>query len=229
MTSSASSTASSSTRTCVDASACWFRTLTSRKPLTRLCSCLQTTTDPEHPKDEPHQLKIEVPANRYDLLCIEGIARALKLYIEPERGVPTYSLKPAPAVSLVEELGRVYQDPVLMARHEQGQERTVHVKAETAQIRPYFASAILRNVKFDKLNYASFIDLQDKLHSNLARKRTLVAIGTHDLDKIAPGDISYEVSPSAPLNQVDRNAIGLTPAARDCPRRFRLRTSSSRP
>ncbi|BGP56177.1 hypothetical protein JCM8202_005947 [Rhodotorula sphaerocarpa] len=143
-----------------------------------------TTTDPEHPKDEPHQLKIEVPANRYDLLCIEGIARALKLYIEPERGVPTYSLKPAPA----------------------GQERTVHVKAETAQIRPYFASAILRNVKFDKLNYASFIDLQDKLHSNLARKRTLVAIGTHDLDKIAPGDISYEALPPAdiefaPLNK----------------------------
>lgn len=75
----------------------------------------------------------------------------------------------------------------------QGEERTVRVKAETAQIRPYFASAILRNVKFDKLSYASFIDLQDKLHSNLARKRTLVAIGTHDLDKIAPGDISYEV------------------------------------
>ena len=32
--------------------------------------------------------------------------------------------------------------------------------------------------------YDSFIDLQDKLHQNLARKRTLVAIGTHDLDKI---------------------------------------------
>lgn len=65
---------------------------------------------------------------------------------------------------------------------------------QTAQIRPYFASAILRNVTFDKLSYASFIDLQDKLHSNLARKRTLVAVGTHDLDKIAPGEITYEVS-----------------------------------
>ena len=35
---------------------------------------------------------------------------------------------------------------------------------------------------------------QDKLHQNLARRRTLVAVGTHDLDKIAPGDITYEVS-----------------------------------
>ncbi|GAA6032544.1 hypothetical protein JCM8097_004808 [Rhodosporidiobolus ruineniae] len=143
-----------------------------------------TIQDPDHPKDEPHQLKIEIPANRYDLLCIEGIARALKLYLHPELGVPNYVRKPAPA----------------------GQERVVRVKAETSQIRPYFASAILRNVNFDKLNYASFIDLQDKLHSNLARKRTLVAIGTHDLDKIAPGEITYEALPPkeikfAPLNK----------------------------
>ncbi|TNY19184.1 hypothetical protein DMC30DRAFT_401160 [Rhodotorula diobovata] len=143
-----------------------------------------TLSDPDHPAGEPHQLKIEVPANRYDLLCMEGIARGLKLYLHPELGVPTYALRLAPA----------------------GMERTVHVKAETSQIRPYFASAILRNVKFDKLNYASFIDLQDKLHQNLARRRTLVAIGTHDLDKIAPGDITYEALPPseikfAPLNK----------------------------
>ncbi|GAA5924181.1 hypothetical protein JCM3775_005615 [Rhodotorula graminis] len=143
-----------------------------------------TLSDPDHPAGEPHQLKIEIPANRYDLLCIEGIARALKLYLQPELGVPTYALRPAPA----------------------GTERTVRVKAETSQIRPYFASAILRNVRFDKLNYASFIDLQDKLHQNLARRRTLVAIGTHDLDKIAPGDITYEALPPseikfAPLNK----------------------------
>lgn len=39
---------------------------------------------------------------------------------------------------------------------------------------------------FTKQNYASFIDLQDKLHQNLCRKRTLVAIGTHDLDTLKP-------------------------------------------
>lgn len=32
--------------------------------------------------------------------------------------------------------------------------------------------------------YDSFIDLQEKLHQNICRKRTLVAIGTHDLDTI---------------------------------------------
>ncbi|KAK4705910.1 phenylalanyl-tRNA synthetase beta chain, partial [Phenoliferia sp. Uapishka_3] len=58
-----------------------------------------TTTDPKHPAGEPHQMKIEVPANRYDLLCIEGIVRALKLYLNPEIGVPSFTLKPAPEVS----------------------------------------------------------------------------------------------------------------------------------
>ena len=44
-------------------------------------------------------MKIEVPANRYDLLCLEGIVRALKLYLNPAIGAPAYTLKPAPEVS----------------------------------------------------------------------------------------------------------------------------------
>ena len=54
--------------------------------------------------------------------------------------------------------------------------------------------------------YDSFIDLQDKLHQNIARKRTLVAIGTHDLDTIK-GPFKYMAKPPdqikfKPLNQV---------------------------
>ena len=53
--------------------------------------------------------------------------------------------------------------------------------------------------------YNSFIDLQDKLHQNLCRKRSLVAIGTHDLDTIQ-GPFTYEaLAPESicfkPLNQ----------------------------
>lgn len=55
-------------------------------------------------------------------------------------------------------------------------------------------------------SYNSFIDLQDKLHQNICRKRTLVAIGTHDLDTVkgpflydarTPQDIKF-----VPLNKV---------------------------
>lgn len=76
---------------------------------------------------------------------------------------------------------------------------------QTTKIRPYVAGAILRGVKFDEARYQSFIGLQDKLHQNIARQRTLVSIGTHDLDTIE-GPFTYEALPPkeirfTPLNQ----------------------------
>lgn len=53
--------------------------------------------------------------------------------------------------------------------------QTITVKKETEQVRPYVAGAILRNLKFTEASYNSFISLQDKLHQNLARQRTLVS------------------------------------------------------
>ena len=65
---------------------------------------------------------------------------------------------------------------------------------KTTKIRPLVSGAILRNVEFNQARYDSFIALQDKLHQNLARQRTLVSIGTHDLDKIK-GPFTYEALP----------------------------------
>ena len=58
------------------------------------------------------------------------------------------------------------------------------VKPETALVRPFVACAVLRGIHFDQTRYASFLDLQDKLHQNLCRQRSLVAIGTHDLSTL---------------------------------------------
>ena len=70
------------------------------------------------------------------------------------------------------------------------------------------SGAILRNVKFSQERYESFIALQDKLHQNLARQRTLVSIGTHDLDTVK-GPFTYEALPPKeiefiPLNQTKK-------------------------
>jgi phenylalanyl-tRNA synthetase beta subunit len=51
-------------------------------------------------------------------------------------------------------------------------------------VRPFVVAAVLRGVTFDSAAYDSFIDLQDKLHQNLCRQRSLVAIGTHDLSTL---------------------------------------------
>ncbi|KAI0092643.1 phenylalanyl-tRNA synthetase [Irpex rosettiformis] len=119
------------------------------------------------PAERP-QLKIEIPANRYDLLCIEGIARALRVFLGKDKP-PQYKL----------------------SHPKGGKYITAKIAAETRQIRPYFACAVLRNIKFTPRSYASFIDLQDKLHQNICRRRQFVAIGTHDLDTLKP-PFSYE-------------------------------------
>ena len=115
---------------------------------------------------------------RYDLLCLEGISRAL-LVFTGQMAVPKFQLtKPKERLTIM---------------------------SSTASIRPFCVAATLRNVRFNQATYDSFIDLQDKLHQNLARKRTLVAIGTHDLDAIK-GPFRYEAKKPEdikfiPLNQ----------------------------
>lgn len=67
-----------------------------------------------------------------------------------------------------------------------------------------FAGAILRNIKFTPQSYASFIDLQDKLHQNICRKRQLASIGTHDLDTLVP-PFRYEARPPKDIRFVPLN------------------------
>jgi phenylalanyl-tRNA synthetase beta chain len=70
------------------------------------------------------------------------------------------------------------------------------VKKETAEVRPFVVGCVLRNIRFDVKSYNSFIDLQDKLHQNICRRRTLASMGTHDLDKFASdAPITYEALP----------------------------------
>lgn len=67
-----------------------------------------------------------------------------------------------------------------------------------------FAGAILRNIKFTPRSYASFIDLQDKLHQNICRKRQLASIGTHDLDTLVP-PFRYEARPPKDIRFIPLN------------------------
>ncbi|EFC37190.1 predicted protein [Naegleria gruberi] len=115
--------------------------------------------------------KIEIPANRYDLLCEEGLSRALNIFLG-RQDAPTYKIDNSKTKQLLK----------------------INVKKETGSIRKFVVGAVLRNITFTEDAYNSFIDLQEKLHQNICRKRTLVAIGTHDLDVIE-GPFTYEALP----------------------------------
>lgn len=75
---------------------------------------------------------------------------------------------------------------------------------QTAKIRPYISAVILRELNFTKSRYESFISLQEKLHSNICRNRSLVSIGTHDLDTIQ-GPFSYEAHKPEKINFIPLN------------------------
>ncbi|KAH9179855.1 phenylalanyl-tRNA synthetase subunit beta [Lactarius sanguifluus] len=150
------------------------------------------------PAERP-QLKIEIPANRYDLLCIEGIARALRVFLGKDKA-PDYRLvHPTGGQSLIE----VTVAPEVRM-HRPFLSCLALRASQTAQIRPYFGCAVLRNVKFTQRSYDSFIDLQDKLHQNICRKRQFVAIGTHDLDTIS-APFRYEARPPKDIKFVPLN------------------------
>ncbi|KAI5749628.1 hypothetical protein M8J76_008848 [Diaphorina citri] len=124
--------------------------------------------------------RIDVPANRYDLLCLEGLYNGLMVFLNK---IPT---------------------PQYIATSPSNMQKLI-IKPSTSQIRPHAVAAVLRNITLNEERYASFIELQDKLHQNICRKRTLVAIGTHDLDTIK-GPFIYDAKPPSeirfqPLNQ----------------------------
>jgi len=106
--------------------------------------------------------KIDIPANRADLLCVEALAVNLKCFLNGEH--PNYVLK-EPKTKII-------------------------VKDSVKGVRSHLICAVLRGITFTDESVKSFIDFQDKLHHNLCRRRTLASIGTHDLD-VCEGEFTY--------------------------------------
>ena len=101
---------------------------------------------------------VEFFPDRPDLLSTEGVARALRAFTEQELGLVEYETKPA----------------------------TTHmvVSPEVIKIRPFVLGGIVRNVTFDDTAIKCMMELQEKLHVTLGRKRKKVSIGIHDLAKL---------------------------------------------
>jgi phenylalanyl-tRNA synthetase beta chain len=129
-------------------------------------------------KEEHVVYVIAIPANRYDLLCMEGFARAIRIFIGVSQSPVSYDF--LRGLHLIND-GRT-QEYRCVSPASGRQQMTV--AASTLAVRPFVVAAVLRGIHFDARRYKSFIDLQEKLHQNICRKRTLVAIGTHDLDTL---------------------------------------------
>jgi phenylalanyl-tRNA synthetase beta chain len=127
--------------------------------------------------------KIDTPANRYDLLSAEGMSLALKVFL---------GTMPAPKYRVINQSSPAFK---------------MVVDKSVKNVRDFVVCAVLKNITFTPESYNSFIDFQEKLHSGLARKRTLASVGTHDLDKLNGATVfRYSTTPKesisfTPLNQ----------------------------
>jgi len=102
--------------------------------------------------------QLEVFPNRPDLLSIEGLARAYSSWTGARTGLRRYSVEKS--------------------------DYKVVVDKKTQEVRPWFVTAVVKNVEFDDPLIRSIIQMQEKLHVTHGRRRRKVAIGLHSLEPI---------------------------------------------
>jgi len=111
-------------------------------------------------KFDNNEIEIEVFPNRPDLLSYHGFKRAFLGFLGKQKGLKEYKLnKPEKSYSVV-------------------------VDNSVKDVRPYTACAIVKGLKFNDDRIKEIIDIQEKLHLTIGRKRKKVAIGIYPLEKI---------------------------------------------
>jgi phenylalanyl-tRNA synthetase beta chain len=107
-----------------------------------------------------NELELEIFPNRPDLLSYAGFKRSFLSFLGKKTGLKQYK------INLPEK------------------DFLVKVDSSVKDIRPYTACAIVKGLKLDDEKIRELIDLQEKLHITIGRKRKKLAIGIYPLDKI---------------------------------------------
>jgi phenylalanyl-tRNA synthetase beta chain len=115
---------------------------------------------------EDGELQLEFGPDRLDRLSVEGVARSLRYQYGDDRGVYVPNTN----------------DP----------DWTIEVDESVPDERPYVTGAVIRGVDLDDAALDSLIQLQEKLHATMGRKRAKGAIGIHDLTMLKGEVLSEE-------------------------------------
>ncbi|MFA5953141.1 MAG: phenylalanine--tRNA ligase subunit beta [Candidatus Pacearchaeota archaeon] len=106
------------------------------------------------------EIEIEIFPNRPDLLSYSGFKRSFLAFLEKKPGLKKY------------ELNKPEKDYEII------------VDSSVKDIRPFTACAIVKDLKLDNEKIKEIIDIQEKLHATIGRKRKKLAIGVYPLEKI---------------------------------------------
>ena len=106
------------------------------------------------------EIQIEVFPNRPDLLSYHGFKRSFLSFLGKKTGLKEY------------KINKPKKDYI------------VKIDSSLKDIRPFTACAIIKNLELDNEKIKEIIDIQEKLHITVGRKRKKVAIGIYPLEKI---------------------------------------------
>jgi len=107
------------------------------------------------------EIELEIFPNRPDLLSYHGFKRSFLSFLGKKTGLKEYKInKPE----------KNYQ---------------VEIDSSTKDIRPFTACAVVKGLNLDSEKIKEIIDIQEKLHITIGRKRKKLAIGIYPLDKIS--------------------------------------------
>ena len=120
---------------------------------------------------EGDEVEIEFFPDRPDLYSVEGVARALRAFLDIEPGLRRYPVRKSDVV--------------------------INVEPTVNSVRPFVGAALIKGVEMTDQLIQSIMGIQEKLHLTMGRKRTKMAIGVHDFDEVVPPFTYKAVDPEA--------------------------------
>jgi phenylalanyl-tRNA synthetase beta chain len=121
---------------------------------------------------ESGKLSIEFFPDRPDLYSVEGAARALRAFLGFHTGLASYQVEASDIVLNLDESVRT--------------------------VRPFMVAGVIEDITITDRVIRSMMELQEKLHLTMGRKRAKVSIGIHDMDRVTPLPWSLVQSLSSP-------------------------------
>lgn len=118
----------------------------------------QIGADMHDTEGESDEMGVEFFPDRPDMFSVEGVARSMRAFLGIKTGLKRYEVGESDIV--------VKTDPKVLS------------------VRPHVLCAAVYDVEITDELLRSMMELQEKLHITIGRKRNKLAIGIHDLDKV---------------------------------------------
>jgi len=107
---------------------------------------------------EDDHIDVEFFPNRPDLYSVEGVARALRGFLDVEHGYKEYEVRKA--------------------------DWKIVVDSSVLEVRPRIVGCVVRKLEITDEVIRSLMEVQEDLHWTIGRNRRKMAIGVHDLSKV---------------------------------------------